>query len=274
MPIIRENFDLERIQRELKISDEKVRECPVSISTLKKIYEDYIRCIDYLELYRIELLNVLNEKMTADVHSIRGRIKEPDHVIGKIIRGARKKPEKYKMIRPDNYWKILTDLVGIRIIILDKREWKEVHQNLLTLFNDRPELYCEDDTDILENYDRYSEEIDVTKKIPHCCYHAEMPTLLIPQNENRSMYESERLRLDFSKGNYRSVHYNIRYKTIYFEIQVRTIFEEGWLEFDHRTKYPKDQFNRKKKEYVRRLGQLAEEADDMISAYNEEDFTE
>ena len=34
----------------------------------------------------------------------------------------------------DNYNKVITDLIGIRIIILDKRQWRGVHEVLLKIF--------------------------------------------------------------------------------------------------------------------------------------------
>lgn len=52
----------------------------------------------------------------------------------------------------------------------------------------------------------------------------------------------------------------------------KTFFEEGWLEFDHRIKYPYDQHNRKKQEYADILRNLAFAADRLISFYNEADF--
>lgn len=64
----------------------------------------------------------------------------------------------------------------------------------------------------------------------------------------------------------------IRYKDVYIEIQVRTLFEEGWLEFDHRIKYPYDMENSKKKEFADILNSLAQTADHLISFYDEKDF--
>ncbi len=66
----------------------------------------------------------------------------------------------------------------------------------------------------------------------------------------------------------------IIWRLLYFEIQVRTLFEEGWLEFDHRIKYPYDKDNIKKQEYIEILSSLAVAADRLISFYadNEADF--
>lgn len=85
-------------------------------------------------------------------------------------------------------------------------------------------------------------------------------------------HKDENLKIDNSKTHYRSMHYIIRYKYVYFEIQVRTLFEEGWLEFDHRIKYPYDQGNNKKQEFDSILSSLAIAADRLISFYDSADF--
>ena len=55
---------------------------------------------------------------------------------------------------------------------------------------------------------------------------------------------------------------------------MRTLFEEGWLEFDHRVKYPHDLYNPKKLAYLEMLSLLASCADRLISFYKESDFLE
>lgn len=50
------------------------------------------------------------------------------------------------------------------------------------------------------------------------------------------------------------------------------MFEEGWLEFDHRIKYPNDRNNPKKAEFIAVLNSLAVAADRLIAFYKEEDF--
>lgn len=267
-----EEFDLKRIQEKMNISERRIENCPLSEEKLKRIYDDYVTRLPELEKRRIEILGALSEGITGKVHSIRSRVKEPDHLIGKIIRGLYRNPVKYHMVNADNYWKLITDLIGLRIIILDKRDWREIHQDVLRLYRNIPERYVRRPKDILVNYDRYSEEVGAASSGPECGYHAERPVAFIASENDRKLYRDDVLRLDSSKEHYRSLHYIIRYKDVYFELQMRSLFEEGWLEFDHRMKYPNDQYNKKKQEYISILSNLAIAADQLISYYEEGDF--
>ena len=266
------DFDLKRIGEELNISRRSIANCPVDKRTLEAIYYDYIDNYPRLEKRRLEILSGLNEQVNGKVHSIRSRVKEPDHLIGKIIRSSFSNPGKYHLLDEGNYQKIITDLIGVRIIILDRRDWKGVHQDLLRMYRNLPDRYVRRYSDILTNYDRFDEEIRQAKGLPDCAYHAERPIAYITSEEDRELYSDEFLRLDTSRAHYRSIHYIIRYKECYFEMQMRSLFEEGWLEFDHRMKYPNDQYNKRKGEFVDILSNMANAADHLISFYREEDF--
>ena len=265
-------FDLDRIGEKLNISKRSIINCSIPETELERIYYDHIKRMPALEKRRIEILAGLNEGITSEVHSIRSRIKKPDHLIGKIIRGSYSNPGKYHLITSENYYKIITDLIGLRIIILDRRDWKGVHENLLSLYQNIPGRYVRRYSDILTNYDRFEEEVMASRSLPGCAYHAERPIAYITSEEDRKLYQDEFMKLDSSKAHYRSLHYIIRYKDVYFEMQMRSLFEEGWLEFDHRMKYPNDRFNKRKEEYIGILSNLANAADQLISYYKEEDF--
>lgn len=265
-------FDLQRIQKELNIRQKSIDNCPIEIAKLEEIYYCYQSRIPSLERIRTNILSVLNDDLKGKVHSIRCRIKDPDHLIEKIIRNANKNPGKYYCIDAGNYYKIITDLIGIRIIILDKRDWREVHHSLLQIFSNIPERYVVHPADILKNYDRYYDEATTCQKELENSYHAERPVVYITSEEDRRIYVDESLKIDTSKSHYRSIHYIIRYGITYVEIQMRTLFEEGWLEFDHRIKYPFDQNNKRKQEYAGVLSSLAIAADRLISFYEQLDF--
>lgn len=267
----RKRFNLERICKECAISTATAQNTPISEEELKEIYNDYQGLKSDLLEARSEILSILNNNLQGKVHSIRARIKDADHLIGKIIRNVNEKPDKYSGISSDNYYKIITDLIGIRIIILNKYDWHDIHESLLKIFPNHPDRYAVGQRDILMNYDTYEqpEERDQWKSMS---YHAEQPVVYITSEEDRNIYVSDYLRVDTAKKHYRSIHYIIRYGEFYFEIQVRTLFEEGWLEFDHRIKYPYDRNNSKKQEYIEILSSLAVAADRLISFYEEDDF--
>lgn len=170
------------------------------------------------------------------------------------------------------YFFFFTDLIGVRIIILNKHDWREIHKSLLRIFKNDPKRYAVEGKDIELNYDKYSGYVSKSGKL--VSYHAEKPVVYITSEEDREIYQDDNLKIDVAKKHYRSIHYIIRFGSIYFEIQVRTLFEEGWLEFDHRIKYPYDKDNIKKQEYIEILSSLAVAADRLISFYadNEADF--
>lgn len=268
-------FDLQRICKHFSIDNETIENAKVEVEDfpeeLSKIFVDFTEDHQDLERIKNNILNLLNDRLQGKVHSIRARVKDAEHLIEKIIRNVNDNPDKYAKINVDNYYKIVTDLIGVRIIILNKYDWKEIHQSLLDIFINDPKYYAGKPGDIVENYDRYYDKEDLKGKIG---YHAEKPIVYITSADDRDIYQDDNLDIDEAKKHYRSIHYIIRYDKIYFEIQVRTIFEEGWLEFDHRVKYPYDQDNEKKQEYIEILSSLAVAADRLISFYtnNEKDF--
>ena len=72
---------------------------------LKKIGKDFVN--DYL--YDIE---------KAGIHSYRYRTKKAGHLLEKIIRKKSEQPDQYKYINRKNYYKYMTDLIGIRVFFL------------------------------------------------------------------------------------------------------------------------------------------------------------
>ena len=274
MAFLGNDFDIERIQKKFNLPSKSINNCSVKVHELRKIYQNYKVTERTLDDLRTEILSVLNRELTGNVHSIRCRIKDADHLIEKIIRNVNSNPDKYSSISLDNYNKIITDLIGVRIIILDKRDWRTVHNSLLNIFKNNPEIYVKKPEDIILNYDRYADEASAKEMYINHGYHAERPVVYITSEDDREIYRDEFLRVDNSKSHYRSLHYIIRYKSVYFEIQVRTLFEEGWLEFDHRIKYPYDQNNKKKQDYAGMLSNLAIAADSLISFYDEKDFSD
>lgn len=258
-------FDINRIAALTKVK-RFFDNCPIEVNILEDIYNDY--CSVYqgkLENTKNEIVGMLAKSLPDSVHSLRGRVKDPDHLIEKIVRNVAEKPQKYQIISRDNYYKIITDLIGIRIIILDKRDWRDVHECLLEIFENDENNYIKNETEYIDNYDKYKLDDPIVMK----GYHAEKPIVYITSQDDRITYKDDNLIIDQSKIHYRSIHYIIRYHEVLFEIQVRTLFEEGWLEFDHRYNYPYDKSNVKKRDYISILNSLAQASDKLISFYDD-----
>lgn len=144
------------------------------------------------------------------VHSVRWRVKDPEHLIEKIVRKRADGEEKYKAISLQNYFTIVTDLIGIRALHLFKDDCFAIDQ-LLT------ENWQPIETPIA--YTRVGDHDDFLRKL-----------------------QDQGLEIKSHPAGYRSVHYVFASqplaRRVVMEIQVRTIFEEGWSEIDHKVRYP------------------------------------
>lgn len=203
---------------------------------LELIRKDHESNLEDLILSAGSLANILQK--CSQVHSVRWRIKDPEHLMVKIVRKRAEKNEKYQFINESNYAEKITDLVGIRALLLFKCEWKDVHdyitQKWKPLFEEPTAYIREGDDDVLTN--SYKENGCIIT--PH------------------------------SKG-YRSIHYlissSLASKKVISEIQVRTIFEEGWGEIDHKIRYPNFSDNKLISYFLTVFNRLAGNADEMGS---------
>lgn len=169
------------------------------------------------------------------VHSVRWRIKDPEHLLEKIIRKRAQKSEKYSDISCENYSEKITDLIGIRALHLFKDDCFEIDAQLMSLWapSETPIAYIRegDGGKIIEQYKEKGFEVEV-----------------------------------HSKG-YRSIHYIVNSsptkKNILAEIQIRTIFEEGWSEIDHKVRYPNFSDNESVSHFLSIFNRIAGSADEM-----------
>lgn len=219
--------------KEYNISEEDFNKTSLIWEDLMTIYNDFIKVRDELE----PAANLISEclRKVVNIHSVKQRVKDPEHLVEKIIRKKIEKPE--TNITIENYTKEITDLIGIRALHLFKDEWEGIH-------------------------DYITEMWDL----------AEKPKANIRKGDADSITDSFKDRgceIKFHKFGYRSVHYLIEvkpYKKTYIaEIQVRTIFEEGWSEIDHKIRYPYDINNPILAQYLVVFNRLAGSADEMGS---------
>ncbi len=144
------------------------------------------------------------------VHSVRWRVKNPDHVIKKIIRKRSANTPKYQDIDIGNYRQKMTDLIGVRALHLFKDDCIEI------------------DTCVRGEWDP-----------------VEIPVAYLRQGDKDSLqkqFDETLFNVEVHPAGYRSVHYIVEStptkNKVKAEIQVRTIFEEGWSEIDHKVRYP------------------------------------
>lgn len=189
---------------------------------LCSIYDNYTN-----SSYQMELKNAY-ESIIAKVgslfpwYSIRARIKDPQHLMRKIIKCKVKDIEinsedKLHLVRDINVWNYkeeIHDLIGIRI----SHNFRSQDQEIFNILNN-------------SGFNSVIQE----KKFHHG---------MSEKQENIEYWE----RLGFTpKCNhdtwYRSHHYIIRHNlwisgSCYFELQTRTVYEDAWWEIDHYLRYP------------------------------------
>ncbi len=208
-------------------------------SSLRDIGKSFID--DYL--YDIE---------TAGIHSYRYRTKDTEHLLEKIVRKRKEKPEEYAQLDHTNYYKFVTDLIGIRVFFLYREDWKHFHSYFTGRFENDPSLYIKDR---LSDFD----------EDPEHYYLAERPRAYKRTGDSK-IYDMEELEI-VTDGIYRSLHYIIKYKGQYIEIQGRTLFEEGWGEVDHDIVYKDAEDDEMLRDYSRLLNRLSGLADEMSSYF-------
>jgi putative GTP pyrophosphokinase len=174
-------------------------------------------------------------RQAREVHSVRVRIKEPDHLVAKILRKTLERP--HIGITDENYASRITDLLGLRVLHLFKEDWIPIHEFIVSAW----EL-------------------------------AEPPAANVRRGDGERVIQAFAERgcaIHEHPFGYRSVHYLIRLQSssgpLVAEVQVRTIIEEAWSEIDHRIRYPYEMDNPMMARFLEIFNRLAGHADEMGS---------
>ena len=243
----------EEFLKTYNISEEEFEAAEMSWEEMSSIYEDYtareeiLRGIgkDFVDEYLYDI-----EK--AGIHSYRYRIKDPGHLLEKIIRKRDEHFERFEKINRDNYYKYITDLIGIRVFFLYREDWIQFHNYITAAFENDPKLYV---VNRIEDFDEDENH--------H--YIAERPKVYRRTGDSR-IYDEKLIDIK-SDGIYRSLHYIIKYKGYYVEVQGRTLFEEGWSEIDHDIVYPYYKDDIMLTDFSTLLNRLSGMADEMSSYF-------
>ncbi len=218
--------------REFNISEEQFRNSRLTWEELEAITKDF-------EMKRIEHQNTVKKyaesiQKCPDVHSLSYRVKDARHLAEKIIR---KNPDYLKRgdsLSKENYESRITDLMGIRVLLLFKSDWINVHEYLMKLYGD-----------LL----------------------MEPPFAHIRKGDEDCFYKGK-VQIKDNKP-YRSVHYVIRaWNGLGIEIQVRTLYEEAWSEIDHKLRYPYNLQNEMLRNYIDIMNRLTGIGDEMGTFIN------
>lgn len=189
---------------------------------------------------------------TAGIHSYRYRTKDTWHLLEKVIRKKKENPKKFGALDHTNFYKYITDLIGIRVFFLYREDWVYFHNYITHRFENDPNQYIHDRlNDFDEDPDHY--------------YIVERPKAYKRTGDSK-IYNSKEIDI-ITTGIYRSLHYTIKYKGYYVEIQGRTLFEEGWSEIDHDIVYKEAEDDEMLQDYSKLLNRLSGLADEMSSYF-------
>lgn len=196
-----------------------------------KIYDNYYNeWKPHLEQVRQDFLQLIDQ--FQGVHLQTSRIKTIDSLLVKIINKRHQylgsTDNLYSRINGENYKDIVTDLIGMRLIINYRGNWDVIHREIINKFP-----YAQK-----ELYERYG-------LIPHnLCGQdilAEIPKLYYADGDRIEAYKGYNIIPKRHKMGYRSIHYTVCFKGVYVEIQVRTIYDEAWSDCDHNYVYKQDE---------------------------------
>ncbi|WP_156312083.1 RelA/SpoT domain-containing protein [Lysinibacillus contaminans] len=226
---------MENFLEKYNINRSLIDENNIKWDTLRLIYLDFIESKEKLVIYSNLIAELLRKQ--EKVHTVRSRIKDPEHLIAKLIRKTPERKEKHGAdfeFTVENYKEEITDLIGVRVIHIFKEDWVNIHS-------------------FIEN-----------------TWTVKEAQANVREGDNKEKYTDLGIKINSRKTGYRSVHYLVEFiptnEIITAEIQVRTIFEEGYGEIDHQLSYPNNNVPEVLTLNLLMLNRLAGSADEMASA--------
>lgn len=171
-------------------------------------------------------------------HSIRHRVKNPEHLQRKLLRKLRATPEMFD-ITPENLSDKVNDLLGVRILHLHTGEFQLLDRMLRALLEE--ESFKIREGPVAKTWD--DEYRDYFKKIG------------VETEQNERLYTSVHYVVEFNTRTLRTA-----------EIQVRTLAEELWGEVDHKLNYPAESHKLACREQIRVLARVTSSCTRLVDA--------
>ncbi len=198
------------ILAELNVSEQALLDEGILPDELVAIYNDYLPRLP--ELADIAELTARTLSKSAGIHAIKHRLKDPLHLIQKVIRKKQEYP--HRTINHTNYLDYINDLVGIRVLYLLKGGWVEIAQ--------------------------YIQQVWELKRRGQAYIKA-------GATEMMQLCEANNCDIKLHPGGYTAVHFVIETKPnkqrYYAEIQLRTLYQEAWSVLDHHLRYPNHSYD-------------------------------
>lgn len=187
----------------------------------KHLFERFMNGV--VDTFRLE--PSLNRYGEPIIHTIKNRLKDPDHLRDKL----RRKWTADNPITPQNLFFRVNDLAGVRVLHLYQDQFPLIHKHI-------------------------QQQVDDGDWFFH-----EQPIVYSWDPESCDFFQELGLDTKIKDSYYTSIHYLVKPKAesnICCEVQVRTLFEEIWGEIDHTINYPHPTENIACKEQLRVLSKL------------------
>lgn len=192
-------------------------------------------------LYQLSGYVAASQVLAHAVHSVKQRTKDPEHLRAKLTRKLQtaKKQAAALDIDKDNLFKKINDLAGFRIIHLHTKQAKQIHDELLAIFDEQRWILVEG------------------------------PVAKTWDDESRSYFRALGWITEESESMYTSVHYVVQPNSrseLTCEIQVRTLMEEVWGEVDHTINYPVKSQSQSCREQIKVLARLTSSCSRLVDS--------
>lgn len=181
-----------------------------------------------------------SKKLKKLAHSVKGRVKDPEHLRAKLIRKgleAKGKGETFPYSR-ENLFQKINDLAGFRILHLHTTQIEEINRELLAIFEEQRWLKLEASARTWDD-------------------------------ESRKYFADIGIATEDSKTMYTSVHYVVQPNSrtaLTCEIQVRTLMEEVWGEVDHQINYPEKADSLSCREQIKVLARVTSSCSRLVDS--------
>lgn len=182
-----------------------------------------------------------SSELKTFAHSVRSRMKDPDHLrdkLGRKLRAAKETGIDFD-ISTENLFVRINDLAGIRILHLHTTQMGDIDQCIQAIVAEQP-------LELIEG-----------------------PSARTWDNEYRDYFKSIGIETQDSENMYTSVHYVLKSNSrtaVTCELQVRTLMEEVWGEVDHSINYPHKTDSIPCREQIRALARSTSSATRLVDS--------
>ena len=118
------------------ILPQEFEEADISWEELLEIADDYERRRPTLEKIRKEFVAefLQDKEKEIGLQSYHSRLKDTEHLVEKLVRKRLENYAKYRKMDATNYMRYVTDLIGIRGLLLYREDWVNFHKYIIHWF--------------------------------------------------------------------------------------------------------------------------------------------